>query len=109
MPSVPIPLQQAAPSAGVITDLYQIPLSYMAVTGSGVVCNFGSATDYFRISVGVNGASAANQQFLYYDLPLDAPDTFAFTFGLTFGSQDVIRVYSRLGFCAFNISLIKVS
>lgn len=107
-----VSLQQVLPLAGVLTDLYAIPATYFAINGSGVVCNTagkGGASDWFRISVAIGGAADDKKQYIYYDLPLVATNTFAFTFGLTFRGGDVIRVYSFLGVSAFNASLILVT
>lgn len=96
-------LGQAAPSATTETDLYTVPSSTTASVSSVVVCNRSTAAT-FRISVSVDGAATANKDYLYYDVPIPANDTFVATIGVTLGDTDKIRVYAstaNLSFSAF--------
>lgn len=99
-------LAQLTPSATTETDFYTAPSA--ATVSSIVVCNRGSSSTTFRISVAVAGAAANNKQYLYYDITIPANDTFIATIGLTLANTDVIRVYagnSNLSFNAFGVEV----
>ena len=87
-------LGQVALGATSLTDFYTVPGATQAVVSTGTVCNRGAAGATFRISVAVAGAADDLKQYLYYDLPIPANDSFAFTFGIALGSGDVVRAYA---------------
>src|SRR5690349_9560064 len=95
-------LGQSYPSAATLTTLYTAPASTSAVVSSLVCCNKGSEPDEIRVSVAVGGAADADKQYLYYDLPVPAKDTFVATLGASLAAADVLRCYSRKGTTAFN-------
>ena len=93
-------LGQAAPTTGVITDLYLA--STQAIVSSITVANRNSTTTAgFTISVAKGGAAASNSQYLYYDVKIGQNDTFIATVGLTLEAGDVIRVLSVPGILTF--------
>jgi len=97
-------LGQSAPSATTETTLYTVPGATSAIVSTIVVCNRGAAEATFRISVAVGGGATGNPDYLYYDLPIAAKDTFAATFGVTLAATDKIKVYASsadLSFSAF--------
>ena len=97
-------LGQSAPSATTLTDLYTVPGATQATVSSIVVCNRGGSAQTFRVSVAVGGAANANAQYLFYDVPIPANDTFVATVGLSLAATDVLRVYASstdLSFSAF--------
>lgn len=97
-------LGQAAPNATTETDLYTVPASKEAVVSSIVVCNRGAAATTFRISVASGGGATTTKDYLYYDLPIEAYDTFVLTGGLSLATTDKIKVYAgtaNLSFSAF--------
>jgi len=97
-------LGQQAPSSGVSTDLYSVPTNYQTVISKVYVCNRGTSSATFRLSVSANGVPLANNQYIYYDVPLPAGDTFVVPGGITVDSTDKVRVYastSDLTFIAF--------
>jgi hypothetical protein len=100
-------LGQSAPAAGTLSDTYTAAAK--AVCSSIVVCNRENADTQFRISVAVNGAADTAKQYLYYDLPLFALDTFIATIGITLGVGDVVRCYSANGLCSFNLFGVEVT
>jgi len=88
------------PIATTLSTLYTA--SDDCVVSSIVICNIGSASS-FRVAVRPLGASIDDSHYIYYDLPLDANDTFIFTGGITLKSTDVLSVYSGSGNISFNL------
>jgi hypothetical protein len=103
------PLAQTNPSATTLTDSYTVPAATSAVVSSIVICNRGGTETSIRISVAVGGAANDNKQYLYYDLPLPANDTFIATIGVTLAATDVIRVYAADAQVSFNIFGVEIT
>jgi len=96
-------LGQSSPAAVTLTDILTVPAITESVISSLVVCNRSATADSFRISVAINGAADAVEQYIYYDVPIPGNDTFIATIGATLDAADVVRVYSRNGTCSFNL------
>lgn len=103
-------LGQVAASATTETDLYEVPSpsasACEASVSSLVVCNRGSTSTTFRVSVAVGGGATANKDYLYYDVPVVGNDTFIATIGITLAEGDVVRVYAgnaNLSFSLFGL------
>lgn len=98
-------LGQSAPSASTNTTLYTVPSSTQAVVSTIFVCNRNAvAAAKFRIAVRPDGASIANQHYLFYDNEVAAKGTVAITTGITLGDTDVVTVWgdsASLSFAAF--------
>ena len=88
------------PSATTLTTLFTATAD--CVVSSIVVCNTGTASD-FRIAIRPLGASIQDEHYIYYDLPIDANDTFIATIGISLLDTDVISVYSTSGNVTFNL------
>ena len=95
-------LGQVNPSATSLTTLYTVPASTQTVCSSIVVCNQGVDTT-FRVSVQIAGAGDDPKQYLYYDLPIEANDTFTATIGMTLATTDVVKVYAGTANVSFNL------
>jgi hypothetical protein len=95
-------LGQSAPSATTATALYTVPSATEAVISTMSVCNRGTATATFRISVRPNGAALANQHYIAYDANLSAKDTIFLTVGATLDASDVLEVYASTADFSFN-------
>jgi hypothetical protein len=104
-------LGQAQPAAGVLTTIYTVPNTANTGTtvSSIVVCNTDSGFTVFRISIAINGASDALEQYLYYDLSMDGNDTFTLTIGISLAIGDEIRAQSASGLLTFNVFGVEVS
>jgi hypothetical protein len=102
-------LGQAAPSLGVLADLYEVPAATSATASSLTVCNRGGAATTFRVTVAVGSAADEEKQALYYDLSIPANDTFIATVGLTLGAGDVVRCWSANGALTFQLFGVEVS
>lgn len=87
-------LGQAAPLATTETVIYAVAAGKEAVVSSIVVCNRGAAATTFRISVSSGGGATASKDYIYYDLPIEAYDTFVLTGGLSLAASDVVRGYA---------------
>jgi hypothetical protein len=95
-------LGQSAPSATTATSLYTVPASTEAVISTISVCNRGTATGTFRISVRPNGDAQANQHYLVFDASAAAKDTLFLTVGATMDASDVLTVYASTADFSFN-------
>ena len=101
-------LGQQAPNATTETDLYTVPASTSSVISSLVVCNRGTAAGTFRISTSAAGAATTNKDYVYYDLPIGANDTFVATMGISLATTDKIRVYAstaNMSFTAYGVEI----
>jgi hypothetical protein len=73
------------------------------------VCNRSSVLSTFRVSVAVGGGATANKDYIYYDLPIGANDTFIATVGLTLAATDVVRVYASNTNLSFSLYGSEIS
>ena len=104
-------LGQVRPTAATLTTLYTAPST---VTGgvaiaSVIVTNTNVFASTFRISAAVAGAADNINQYLYYDLPIAASDTFIATIGLTLAAVDTLRCQSASGQLNFTVSGVENS
>lgn len=75
---------------------YAVPASKKTTCSSLVVCNRGSTEQRFRVAILPASDVAGGIQpkhYNYYDLPVEANDTFAATLGFRFAAGD--KVYVR--------------
>lgn len=93
---------QAIPAAATLTDLVSVAAATQAVISTVVVCNESAADTTYRISVAKAAAADDPKQYLAYDAPLKAKETFGYTLGITLNAGDVLRCYSSNGQVAFN-------
>lgn len=94
MPTAYKVLGQSAPSATTATALYTVPSATEVVVSTISICNRGSATGTFRISIRPNGATLANQHYAVFDASIAAKDTLFITIGATMDASDVLEVYA---------------
>lgn len=103
-------LGQKDPVATTPTTLYTVPAATSAVCSSLVVCNRDAAAAHaYRVSVAVVGAVAANEQYLFYDQPINANDTHKHVLGITLAATDVVRVYADAQQLSFNLSGAEIT
>lgn len=96
-------LAQSFPAIAALTDAYTVPANSRAVVSTLKVCNQAPTKATYRVSVAVAGVADATKQYLYYDAPIAANDTFSATEGWTLSAGDVVRVRSSNGQCSFNL------
>jgi hypothetical protein len=94
-------LGQTATTTNLVT-LYTVPALTQTTVSTLSATNTGSTDTAFYISVARAGATDSIEQYLYYNLPILANDTFAATFGVTLNASDVIRVKSTNGAVSFS-------
>jgi hypothetical protein len=93
-------LGQLVPAPDTLEDLYAVPTGAQTTVTSLSICNFGTDTDAFTVMLAESGGMEESKQYLYASEPIEGPNTFVATIGLTLYSDDVIRVRSS-GSCAF--------
>lgn len=87
-------LGQSAPAATTATTLYTCPSATQTVISTISVCNRGSSSGTFRVSVRPDGATLANQHYIAFDAAIAAKDTLFITVGATIDASDVLEVYA---------------
>lgn len=100
-------LGQVNPPATTLTTLYTVPGSSSTSVSSVVVCNQSTAAT-FRISIQVAAAADNAKQYIYYDTPIGANDTFVATIGITLATTDIVKVYSSSANLSFSIFGVEV-
>lgn len=99
-------LGQLATAATTEATLYTVPAATSAIVSTLTVCNRGTSATTFRIAFDQGGGGVATKDYLYYDHPIRANETFAATMGITLAATDLVRVYagnSDLTFQAFGL------
>jgi hypothetical protein len=97
-------LGQSSPDASTLSPVYFVPNAKHA-TVRVVACNRSTATTV-RVALAPNGEPDAIQQYIVYDLPLEANATQA-TAPITMGAADVIRCWSASGAVSFTVTGIE--
>lgn len=88
-------LGQVTPAATTVTTLYTAPTLTTGTTVSSLmVTNTNTTSVTFRVSHATAGAADAVTQYIYYDITLQAKDTFTSTTGITLAQTDVVRCYA---------------
>ena len=95
-------LGQSAPSATTATSLYTVPSATETVISTVSVCNRGTASGTFRVSVRPDGTALADQHYLVYDAACAAKDTLFLTIGATLDASDVLEVYASTADFSFS-------
>lgn len=108
MADTPKILGQLNPAATTTTDLYTVPTATKTITSLLVVCNQGAAGS-FRVSVAEAGAALAAKQYIFYDMPIDANESFVRELVLTLSTTDKVRVYASHANMSFNLFGIEIT
>ncbi len=109
MPTTYKVLGQQNPSAATLTTLYTVPAATSTVVSSMTICNRSATPTSFRVAVRPAGAAISNEMYMYFDVPIGANDTFAFTFGVTLATTDVVSVYATLATLSFVVFGSEIS
>ena len=96
-------LGQSDPAATTVTTLYTVPDKTMTTVSSIVASNRTGSAITFRLSVHVEGASADDKQYLYYDKSVAANDSLTIVIGITLNQTDVVKVYTSAVNMSFNM------
>ena len=102
-------LGQVSPASLIEDLLYAVPSSTSAIGSSIIIANRGTSVATFRVSIAVNGASTLPKDYIYYDLPIGANDTFIATIGITLGDTDEVRVYASNTNLSFSLYGSEIS
>jgi len=95
-------LGQSAPTAGILTDVYTVPVDTSAIISTISIASIGAA-DTVRVAVRPGGAGILNQHYIVYDVAMESGEATYLTMGITLGSGDVISVYSLDALTSFGI------
>ena len=109
MPETRKVLGQSNPLAATLTDAYTVPAVTEVVVSTITVANRSAVATSFRVSIAPAGAADDDEQYIYYDIPIPANDTFAATLGLTLATTDVIRVYATLATLSFSVFGVELT
>jgi hypothetical protein len=109
MPTVYKTLGQSNPVATTETALYTVPAATSTIASSVIVCNRSTVLSTFRISIAIGGAATTNKDYIYFDLPIGANDTFIATIGVTLAATDVVRVYASNTNLSFSLYGSEIS
>lgn len=96
-------LGQSSPNATTVTTLYTVPSATQAVISTISVCNRGTSTGSFRISIRPNGEALANKHYIVYDSYVATKDTIFISIAATISSADIVEIYCSSA--DFSISL----
>ena len=102
-------LGQISPAATTETALYTVPASTSAIGSSIIIANRSTTVATFRVSIVVGGVATTNKDYIYYDLPIGANDTFIATIGITLATTDVVRVYASNTNLSFSLYGSEIS
>ena len=97
-------LGQAAPAGTTEADLYAVPAGKNA-TVKVVCCNRDTAGSV-RVSVGVDGATTTDSQYVAYDAVVSGNETLV-TASFMVGDADVVRVYASSANFSFTCTGIE--
>jgi hypothetical protein len=102
-------LAQTNPGAATLTPSLTVGAATSVIVSSIFVANRSSSATSFRISVAPAGAGDSDEQYIYYDIPIQGNDTFASTTGISLETTDVIRVYAAAATLSFNIHGVEIT
>jgi hypothetical protein len=94
---------QISPSAGVLTDLYTVPVGVFAVISTLNICNCNPTDANVCVTIAINGEADNIKQYYMWDTFMPTGNPWAGTFGWKLNAGDVIRVKSTVGDTAFNL------
>ena len=109
MPDAPQILGQVNPTASTNTDLYTVPGATAAVCGSLLACNQTAAQIKIRIAIVKSGDVLGVKSYLFFNLPVEAEDTFEFNIGLSLAAGDKIVVWANSPDVSFNVTGVQVT
>lgn len=75
------------------TLLYTVPELTSAIVSTLIVCNAGVTARTFRVAIIQGGIDSLSlKDYIYYDVPIPAKETFLATTGFTLATGDTIMV-----------------
>lgn len=101
-------LGQSAPAAATLTVIYTVPASTSTIINSVVICNTGSSSTTFRVSVAQNASADTLAQYVAREIIIAGNSTTELALGITMDAADVLRVYSTSGTLSFNAFGVEI-
>lgn len=95
-------LAQSAPAATTATSIYTAPTGKIASIDTLLVCNRGAASSY-RVYLTYNPSSIQTKEYIYYDTPILANDTFTAEISITISGAITVGIYSTSGNISFTL------
>jgi hypothetical protein len=96
-------LAQSSPVSTTPTLLYgPVGAGINTVVSTLAICNRGSSSSTFRISIRENGAADSAKQYIAFDTTVPATSTITYTLGITLKTGDAIYIYSSTNNLSFN-------
>jgi hypothetical protein len=96
-------LAQSSPVSNTATLLYgPVGAGIQTVVSTIAICNRGSSSSTYRLSVRENGAADSAKQYLVFDATVPATSTVTYTLGITLRTGDAIYVLSSTNNLSFN-------
>lgn len=103
-------LGQLNPAATTLSTLYIAAASppTQASVDCLTVCNRGATAATFRLSIQVAGAADDYKQYIYWDLPVPANNTYVANINLRVGPGDVVKCYASNTNLCFTLSGVEI-
>jgi hypothetical protein len=96
-------LAQSSPVSTTPTLLYgPVGAGINTVISTLAICNRGSSSSTFRISIRENGAADSAKQYIAFDTTVPATSTITYTLGITLKTGDAVYIYSSTNNLSFN-------
>jgi len=96
-------LAQSSPVSTTPTLLYgPVGAGINTVVSTLAICNRGSSSSTFRISIRENGAADSAKQYIAFDTTVPATSTITYTLGITLKTGDAVYIYSSTNNLSFN-------
>ena len=96
------------PAAATPTTLYTVPAGRQANVNLFITNTHASATDYFRLALVPNGDSIGTDNYIAYEMAIEAGKTLNYT-GLALAAEDLISIYTTNGTCTFVATGLEIS
>jgi len=109
MPQAYKVLAQSAPSATTSTDLLTVGGGKSIVSSTLSVCNRGSTSATYRVSVRPAGATLANLHYVIYDAAIMGNDTVTLSLGVTLAATGIVSIYASNGNLSFSLFGVELS
>ena len=92
------------------TTLYTVPVATEAVVGEITICNRGSTQHTYRLAH-VDGAIGvvANEDYKFYDTPIDGNHSIVLNIGLSMAASNTILVRANHADVNFSCSGVEIS
>jgi hypothetical protein len=96
-----------------VTNIYVVPsASTRTIVTEIIVCNLGPSDDLFSVSIAPGGGIDNPQQYVFYKIPINYPNTFEQTVKWLLsgaGYGDTVRVWCLNGYCSFTLMGVEIT